>query len=323
MSIEVRRIAELDIEQRAELESNQLVKRARSIWKYSQGSVRYYEAYFLDASDHSIVLLQSGLPVAFVLLYESPHLSYFGMPIEVFLDDKLISKKAITKLIGHLKELAAGKTIRIYFDDLLAYQMLKDPELDFEVTTALTYAVDLRVSMDEIRKGIRRRYKSMINWGLKNIEYRVVDSQNLDDNEFYALKEFHFQTSGRKTRSDHSWEVQLEMIKSGEAFLINGYLNDSLVSSAWYMLGQTTYYGVGVYDRTLMAQNKSIAHGSMFSAIAYLKDAGHDRLLLAEWETESDLTEKEEQILDFKRGFTNIISSRNIMKVEVKGVNPD
>lgn len=318
MSAEIKNITDLSESEITEVENSELVREARSIWKYGLGMIQYYLEYHQNPADLSFVLFEAGQPRGFALMYGCDNISFFGMPIEVFLTGGPISKKTVSRLIAHLKEIAKGQKIHVYYDELLAYQIFKDTDCELTISTELSYSVSLDKPLDEIKRSVRRRYKSMINWGMKNVEYQVIDSNNAELDKFHRLKDFHLQIAGRKTRSDQSWSLQYAMIERDEAFLINGYLEGKLISSSFFQKAKISHYGVGVYDKDLMATNKGIAHGSMYKAIEYLHEHGMEKLLLAEWLTEEEHSEKQEQILDFKRGFTDTIASRNIMNIKVK-----
>jgi lipid II:glycine glycyltransferase (peptidoglycan interpeptide bridge formation enzyme) len=87
------------------------------------------------------------------------------------------------------------------------------------------------------------------------------------------------------------------------------YLDNLLVAGTLVLYGaEIAYYGVGVYDRTLMARNIAIAHYNMLYSIYYAKKIG-----LLEFDLGSlgnSENEKEINIFKFKSGFSNLMGSR-------------
>lgn len=305
---------ELDI-----LRASNIYRKVRNSWNYSEGSEAYYAEYFSDFKNDSFVCFENSAPVAMAFIYSGDTVGYFDQPTELFVSENGIGKKTTVEILTYLQDIARNKKLVIYAQEQLLYEMVKSEKVEVQYKNQLSYKIDLSLPTDQIKQRVRKRYKSMINWGYKNINYKTIDSVNFDDLEFDKLKAFHLEVAGRKTRSDESWNIQKEMIRSGEAFLLNGYMDEKLVSSNWFTVGETSYYGVGVYDRELMtANNRGLAHGSMFKAVEYLAEKKYRELLLALWYPGQQLTEKEEQIMDFKRGFTDRIDSRLVTEVLFK-----
>ncbi|MEX0967234.1 MAG: hypothetical protein WD077_08340 [Bacteroidia bacterium] len=314
MNIELKALADLNDIENNKIQQSNLVVEANKNWNYSSGAREYYLEYFgPDYLNRSFVVLAEREPVAFAYIFMKEEVSYYNMPVNIFLTKPLVSKKIVTLILDFLKEISNGNEIKLYDNSFLTYELIGSADLKLSISQEYSYIVDMSVDMEIIWTNIRRRYKSMINWCIKNINYKIITSDNFDRDEFLKLKQFHLETAGKSTRSDRSWEIQMDMIANGEAFLINGYLEDKLVSSGWYMLGEVTYYGVGVYDRELMNTNRGIAHGSMYKAIEYVHQKGGKGFLLGYYEDYDKLSEKEQQIFNFKRGFSHELMIKNLL----------
>ena len=129
--------------------------------------------------------------------------------------------------------------------------------------------VDLNKTYDEIHKNIRKSYKSLINYGVRN--WKIKFYREVDTILFEKLKDMHFVVAGRKTRSDESWDLQYVAINNGTAFIAVIEDADKIIGWALFNLSRDEcYYGVGVFDRTMF--DKPISHFLQDSVIKYLQD---------------------------------------------------
>jgi len=156
---------------------------------------------------------------------------------------------------------------------------------------------------------VRKSYKSLINWGLSNLKIQIFDHSNFDKEIFNRFKKFHIQIAGRQTRSNISWDLQLNAIKNKDAFLVLGHLNDKLVSGAYIIHGSVSaYYGVAVNDRELMSQNLPIGHAILYTSMIHAKTKKQEVFILGT--TNNNLDEKALDIMKYKRGFTNMLNTK-------------
>ena len=75
---------------------------------------------------------------------------------------------------------------------------------------------------------VRKSYKSLINWGRKNLETKVFDASNMDGSVMEEFENFHIAVAGRRTRSHQSWMLQSKAVKEGMGFVVMGYLDGEL-----------------------------------------------------------------------------------------------
>lgn len=264
-------------------------------------SHRYYEAYFEQAHVlFDTVVLHDGTPVLFMPLSGSDgKLSYFGAPARAFpvpaaSEPDAEAFEALRVLLG------ASATER--FPRLW---MVEDARFGGKVLTRELCEIaiaELDVPESEIRRNLRKSYKSLVNWGLRNLEFSLIDRENPDYAEFCAIRDFHRTVAGRSTRSDLTWEMQFEMIRKGEGYALLGRLAGRLAAASMVTLGsRAAYYGVGIYDRELMAEGKPVGHASVFHSILHARKLGLREFILG------DVTMRGEKKLDnialFKKGF--------------------
>ncbi len=166
--------------------------------------------------------------------------------------------------------------------------------------------IDLNNSEQFIKSNIRKCYHSLINWGLKELDLKISDSSNIQEEDIMNLRDLHIQEAGRITRSKESWIAQYKQIKSSPSFMINGFLNNELVTSGIFVCNQNyCFYAVSASRRDLF--DKPLFHALMWKAIIYAKERG-----MKIFETGCDYIEnslsdkpsdKELNIAYFKSGF--------------------
>jgi hypothetical protein len=163
---------------------------------------------------------------------------------------------------------------------------------------------DLTVAEAALKGGLRRRYRSFVNWGLRELRYQFVTASAFDPEAFEAFRAFHIRTSGRETRSRESWDIQAEMIRAGCAELVLSRLDghDLVGASLFLDTGATTTYGVGVYERSLF--DKPLAHAPLFTGMLRAKARGQRRFVLGDVPAASAADDKAFSIGQFKSGLT-------------------
>lgn len=239
-----------------------------------------------------------------------------GSIIEPFLLNKLISNKektvlkacldVLNYLIGLKFELSGGLSIILRNANYISeWQKIIEFSGYFKlINLKFESNIYLDESLEILKKNVRKSYKSLINFGLKNWNFRVFyKSSDFDITEF---KNFHFIVSGKKTRSDLTWLIQCKNIKNGNAALICSYdISGNIVGGAYFDLTKDeANYSVGVYDRKLF--DLPIGHSIQMFALSFLKSIGVKNYRIGIIYKSSDLpipSEKELAISVFKAGF--------------------
>ena len=140
-----------------------------------------------------------------------------------------------------------------------------------------TQVLDLTADEKALAADRRESYRSLINSGLRELEPRVIDRSNFDPHHIEEFRKLHIKAAKRETRSERSWEIQGEWVRSGHAFMVLGHLDQKLVSAALFMTTQKfAYYGVGAYDRELF--EKPLSHAVVWKGILHCKELGCTRL---------------------------------------------
>jgi hypothetical protein len=155
-----------------------------------------------------------------------------------------------------------------------------------------------------LRRGLRKSYRSLINWGERNLRAEFVGRQNADYSLFQQYQSLHQAVAGRATRSQKSWDIMFEWIAHGCGELTLGYLKSGELVAGTVVIDGTdvALYASGAYDRARFAS--PISHGPLWLAIKRSAQRGKRLFDLGELPI-SQADEKEADIAFFKRGFTD------------------
>lgn len=170
-------------------------------------------------------------------------------------------------------------------------------------TAILNAEIDLTLSADDIHRGVRDSYRSLITQARKTLSITPVTAANVTPGIFDEFREFHARVAGRVTRLRESWDTQYQMVKSGCAELIMAHMEPhGLVSASLFTdYADVTTYAVAVYNRDLF--DLPLAHALVYDGIFRAKDRGQKRFFLGPLPPEGRASEKEISIARFKKGF--------------------
>lgn len=266
----------------------------------------YYQIYF--GADYQLSLLAIVSPnhdyiygiVPYTFNPAQNKISYFNHPVDVIWFQDMKAESNIYNLVLH--------KLKMIFDEMCTFKFDEKFEVGqyFERQSEFCAMVDLKLSEEEIYRQVRKSYRSLINWGKREMEIEVYESKNADYQKFEKFREFHIKVSGRETRSKLSWDKQFEMIERNQAYLVLGYYQKNLVSGSLNFFSRNEcFYGVGVNDRELMEQKCAVGHWTIMKSILLAKEFGilHYNLGLVGPDAVFDNV-KEKNIALFKSGFS-------------------
>jgi hypothetical protein len=302
-------LKDLNPDELTNFHASDLFKNISSEYSHINSYLIYNKEYFgPDYKDFSLIVYENQcFFICFYSFSNGNKLTFFNNPIRVYDLDKTNKKitYAYQTLFTKLKELKDAFQITkmaFYHNSFLLSEYFD--VIDFHEIELIPY-IDLTQSFEEIRMNVRKSYKSLINWGIKNLSIIMIDQKNPDKDKFDSFKNFHIKVAGRQTRSDLTWELQYTAILQNEAFLVLGYLDNKLVSGSYILYGrEQAYYGVAVHDRQLMAKNLSIGHAVLINAIEKAKELGLKEFCFGDVNIKG-IDKKVDNIAKYKRGFTN------------------
>lgn len=242
-------------------------------------------------------------------------IDYFGFPVQLLLSDEC----TYDDVVGALQYLESQQAACIRISDY-GDENEGDPGLLASACNARGYSAasvigaycDLTKGEAYLHSAVRKSYRSLINWGRKNLSVKFVDKETPDRHAFRQYQDFHRQVAGRTTRTQASWDMMFEIIAGGFGELALGFLADGcLVSGTMVIDGKRiSYYASGVYDRERF--EKPMGHWLLYQSILRSRSRGREWFDLAmPYETQ---TQKESAIGFFKRGFATHVMSHTVWK---------
>lgn len=282
-------------------------------------NLEYCQAYDIY-QDVSVCVYLDNQPVILLPLYVYQNTAsffqqattFFEVPMAV--DERISVYARLAKFLkAHFKRFAITRLL-IKAHGFFVQHFLASIS---KVSPLTAMSVDLTASSAAIKANLRKSYKSLTNWGKNNLSAVLINQEHACKDLFNEFKAFHIAVAGKKTRSDHSWQLQFEMILSGEAFVTLYYLDSKLVAGNLILLGQQrAFYGVGVYDRQLMAEdNLALSHWPLLDAITKCKNLGLTSFDLGRYSLDNDDV-KLQQIASFKKGFATEMNIENTLTLE-------
>lgn len=286
-------------------------------------NIGFYQAYAPESrfTDCSFVVEEQRLPLLGMRMASSMspkghrELSGWGLPLLYMENQDVDSSRlrgAHKLLTAEFNNILQGHSITtVIYQDFLnqgRLSFLGQHLLDIgaQAIPYFTQMIDLSASETDLRSQIRKSYKSLINWGKKNLSLRVLDSETIAPEDIERFRQLHIHASGRETRSPQTWEVQYEMVCHEEAFVVLGELEAELVTAALFPCSSRyCYYGVSASKRELF--DKPLSHSVMWRAMIYAKEHGCRFFETGRqhYPRQGDPlpTQKELSISTFKRGF--------------------
>jgi len=270
----------------------------------------YYPAVFGERrSDASFAVIEGDRPLVIVPCTSGEgELDYFGVPIRLFpclgLESRLAAR-AIAGAFSYLDTLVADcfvRRITIHDDESVgALSLVGKQCLNRRAVAALrlTGLCILDEGEPVMRRGLRKSFQSLVNWGERNLRIVNIGANN----------------------PEKSWEVMFDWIAAGHGELVLGFLaSGELVTGTMVVDGVTkAFYASGVYDRQRFDQ--PLGHWPLW--LAMLHSAGRRMQVfdIGDLPLPGVATEKKEfDIGYFKRGFATNIATWVSWDLNVSGL---
>jgi hypothetical protein len=287
----------------------------------------YFASTHGDAIDSSFAVSRNDEPLLLVKcnVFEEK-LGYFGRPITLLARDGISQESyeasvnlALTTLDRIARQGRAG-SVRIR-DEIsspeLGYLARKCSVRGASAEVVQTARCDLAMDEDQIHRNIRKSFKSLVNWGRRNLILKYFSGQNPDIELFEAYRRFHAEVAGRLTRPEQSWRAMRDWISAGGGELALAYLSTGeLVAGTMTTDGaESAVYASGVYDRARF--DKPIAHFPVYDAILRSRKRGLRYFELGDLPAMGTVSDKEYNIGFFKRGFASSICMHLVWRYEI------
>lgn len=185
---------------------------------------------------------------------------------------------------------------------LCEFLLTKD---NFKINPVTSKIIDLKVDEKQLKRGIRKSFHSLINWGLNEMKIQVYDHSNIKWEIVDDFRLLHIKEAKKETRSINTWRKQFDAILRGNAFCITAHLRNELVSAAYFIFSdKVCYYGSSASNRDLF--EKPLSHAVIWTAILESKKKGAKLFNIGstyEFKTNALASKKEKNIAYFKEGF--------------------
>ena len=159
-------------------------------------------------------------------------------------------------------------------------------------------------------KDYRKSYKSLINSNIKNYDLLFLNHSNFKKDVWESFKRMHFKVSGKKTRTDETWNIQEQSILNKNGILIYLKKKEKFLGFAFFFTSKTNaLYASAAYDTE---QNRKIPIGHLIHDFAISYFTKNEILNYYIGFKENKVVKKnikEDNILLFKKGFANSFSS--------------
>ena len=281
---------------------------------------RLYPTVSPDHVDHSFQVVGPSGPVVLARCSGfNSDISFYGLPMVLAVKQGLSTKEekqALSHALDHLKVLGQsigatraiiGGAVQAEADTLGALCIDRQAKGETKAWIVADLAQDLAL----LKRDVRDSYRSLINWGERNMTLQSVSGPDAERAAFDLFPAFHAQVSGRE-RGPKYWDVYWQEILSGKADLLLGWLEDGTLVSGSIVVGsgQTAYYASGVYARDQF--DKPLGHWPLWQAMVRAKAAGYGWFDAGEIADHWQSSDKESNIAFFKRGF----SSRRLLRMQ-------
>ncbi len=174
---------------------------------------------------------------------------------------------------------------------------------DISINTQL---LNISLSLEDIKKEIRKGHKYDVNRGLKSFKIEIWNSENINNKVFEQYRLLHKKAAGKITRAAKTFEIMFEWIKNDNSILVSARLRDKFVGFGIVNIyKEFAYFQSACNDPDF--KNIPITHALQWKTIEYLKNKGIQYYELG-WQYSKGISfevasKKELDISKFKRGF--------------------
>ena len=287
---------------------------SKNTLEYNQNFLNYLKEVYINKviNNKTFVVLQDKKPVALFLgiISKNPKktLNMYSLSSTYFEGETVLNKSTKKLVIQQIENLLTESNNKINFEDFLSngkmnivsdYLLLKKAK----IKQKFYKKIDLTQDKEIIWQSIRKSYKSLINWGERELKIELYDENNITKKIFKLYSDLHFDVVGKKTRSKKSWDIQYDLIKSKNCFLsIGKYKNKIVAGGLFFNNGTVCNYGASVSKREFF--DKPIFHYILWKSILFAKKKNYKEFLISWGLFNSKMSKKEKSIQLFKDGFS-------------------
>ena len=244
--------------------------------------IKYRLEYFKFSKviDYSMILYSDTQPMALMPIYVTPNKSKSAIFGPKNLTTPLFDEKNKKRrfqiyseyldLIHNIKKKHKIKKIKFDIDcfyqgdvEFMSFLIENKFKIESSKTTILT---QIDNTNPKYNKDFRKSYRSLINSNIENYNIDSLDHNNFDQKIWDSFKNMHLKVSGKKTRSDATWEIQKKSILNKNAILIYIKEKENFLGFALFFKTKTNaLYSSAAND---LKQDKKIPIGHLIQDFA-------------------------------------------------------
>ena len=283
---------------------NKLIDISEILPIYSAAHMKYYENFYDKKLIENISFLvcdeNQALGAFLAHSYEdtltSKSFSYFGMPTLFVISPNISNdlKLEICELmirnlnrIGFFsKKIISNYNILLPFNSIntigsaeIFLKNARNSRVIYERTINLLD--DDEIIFSNLSKSVKSAIKKNKEQKSSLTFFDHLSSTSGQISAISVLKKLHFESAGRKTRSDETWEIQLEQLQEGSILVTQGVINDEVVHSSLFLInGKSVFYGVSA--NKIETRENSISHIFLYKTIIELKKRNYSILFMGQ-----------------------------------------
>lgn len=149
--------------------------------------------------------------------------------------------------------------------------LLRHNYIDCSVNTQL---IDLRLSHNDLRAGLRRNHQRSIERGRKLFQIKIHFGSGLTSAKFDEYVEMHARAAGRRTRSRATFDMMRTWIQSGRGLVVEALTNDGKTAGfELYIMYKDAAYGLSACNEPEY-EHLPIRHLIEWEAMKWMRDHG-------------------------------------------------
>jgi hypothetical protein len=168
-------------------------------------------------------------------------------------------------------------------------------------------------------KSVKEALRKADSMGIQSLVLTGENNRRAIVDGFLDLRALHFESAGRYTRSELSWNLQLESIFQGHGFLVLAKLEGKTLGAAYFLASDSDcYYGVSANAKR--SRDISVGHVVLVAAIRHASSIGLDKVWVGSQFSgqTGQATDKEVQIENFKSYFGQNLSVSILLATSVR-----
>lgn len=147
---------------------------------------------------------------------------------------------------------------------------------DFIDCSFSTQLIDLRLSLDDLKAGLRRNHQRSIERGSKLFKIRMHSGPELTNAKFDEYVEMHARAAGRITRSRATFDMMRKWIQSGRGLFVEALTNDDKSAGfELYIMYKGAAYGLSACNEPEY-EHLPIRHLIEWESMIWMRDHGVD-----------------------------------------------